>query len=167
MKDKFSGFHLSDDMKKKLKDKQFLKKEFSAGKSGQEIMGWSDESMAEFYGAACKLFKYKRYTDSANAFLYLVTLNSYKYDYWLGLGMSTQMCQDFESAIEAYEMAVICELDNPVPYFYLAKCFFAINDRENAMNALDLALEYSEENEEFLELRSQALAAKKLLNKKL
>lgn len=167
MKDNFSGFHLSDEVKEKLKDKQFMKKEFAAGKSAQEIMGLSDESMAQFYKAGCKLFGHKRYVDAANAFLYLVTLNSYNYDYWLGLGMATQMCRDFDSAIDAYEMAAICELDNPVPYFYLAKCFFSINDRDNAMNALDLALEYSEESDEFLELRTQALAAKKLLKNKL
>lgn len=167
MKGNFSGFHLSEEMKKKLKDKELLKKEFASGKSAQEIMGFTDESMAEFYDAACQLFKYKRYKDAANAFLFLVTLNSYNYDYWLGLGMSTQMCQDFESAIDAYEMAVTCELDNPVPYFYLAKCFFAIHDRENAMSALDLALEYSEGHEEFQDLLKQALAAKKLLKNQL
>jgi type III secretion system low calcium response chaperone LcrH/SycD len=167
MKHDFHGFHLSKEVKEKLKNKKQLKKEFSDGKSAQQIMGLTDESMAEFYKAAHHLFEHKRYTDAANAFLYLVTLNSYNYEYWLGLGMATQMCRNFESAIDAYEMAAICELDNPVPYFYLAKCLFAIHDRENALNALDLAIEYSEEGDEFEDLRTQALAAKKILKKKL
>ena len=165
MENKFSGFHLSKEVKQKLKNKEYLKKEFALGKSAQEIMEISHESMAEFYKAAYHLFRHKRYKDAANAFLYLATLNSYNYEYWLGLGMATQMSQEFDLAIDAYEMAAICELDNPVPYFYLAKCFFAVNDRENALNALDLALEYSEGVDEFEELRTQAAAAKDLLKR--
>lgn len=167
MDNKFSGFHLSQEVKEKLKNKEYLKQEFSQGKSAQEILEISNEAMAEFYKAAHQLFQHKRYMDAANAFLYLATLNSYNYEYWLGLGMATQMCQDFESAIDAYEMAAICELDNPVPYFYLAKCFFAINDKENAMNALELTLEYSQGIPEYGELRKQAIAAENLLRKKL
>lgn len=167
MKHQFDGFNLSEKVKEKLKNKDLLKKEFADGKSAQEIMEITDSSMAEFYTAAQHLFENKRYQEAANAFLFLVTLNSYNYEYWLGLGMSTQLCRNFEAAIDAYEMAVICELDNPVPYFYLSKCFYAINDKENALNAIDLAIEYSEENEEFEEIRTQALAAKKLLSQKL
>lgn len=160
-------FHLSKKAKEKLKNKDALKKEFEKGKSAQEILGFSDKSMAEFYNAAYRLFNHKRYGDAANAFLFLVTLNSYNYDYWLGLGMSAQMCKEYDLSIDAYEMAAVTKPDSPVPYFYLSKCFFAIHDRENALNALDLALEYSEASEEYSDLRNQALAAKKILKKEL
>lgn len=163
MHDNLGKFKLSEKAKKMLKDKEKMKKELADGKSPQEILGVDDEAMASFYGAAYQLFENKRYLDSANAFLFLVTLNSYNYDYWLGLGMSLQMCHNYESAIDAYEMAATCKIDSPIPYFYLAKCLFAVHDRENALSALDLALEYSKEKEEFQDLRNQALAAKKLL----
>lgn len=165
MGNEFKGFNLTSRAKAKLADTERLKKEIAAGKSAQEILEFSDEAMAKFYGAAYQLFQYKKYPDAANAFLFLVTLNPYNFDYWLGLGMATQMCNEFDAAIDAYEMAAICKVDSPVPYFYLAKCFFAIHDRDNALTSLDLALEYSEENEEYADLRNQALAAKKILKK--
>src|SRR5262249_33164463 len=144
MKDDTLGeFKVSKKVREKLKNKKLLKKELAKGKSAQEIMGFSDETMAKFYGAAYKLFENRRYLDAANAFLFLVTLNPYNHDYWLGLGMATQLSHDYESAIDAYEMAAVCKVDSPVPYFYLAKCLFAMHDRESALQALDLAIEYA------------------------
>lgn len=164
-KKKKKEFDLPKKIKEKLKDVGRVKKELHEGKSAQDILEISNESMTEFYQAAYKLFAGKRYTDAANAFLFLVTLNPYHHDYWLGLGMSTQMCQEYESAIDAYEMAAICQVESPVPYFYLAKCLFAIHDRESALLALDLALEYSAQSDEFSDLHDQAVKAKAILLK--
>jgi type III secretion system low calcium response chaperone LcrH/SycD len=119
--------------------------------------------MAKFYNAAYHLFEKKKYADAGNAFLFLVTLNPYNHDYWLGLGMTTQLSGDFETAIDAYEMAAICKYDSPVPYFYLAKCLFAMHDRESALQALNLAIEYAGDSAEYNELKQQANAAKTLL----
>jgi type III secretion system low calcium response chaperone LcrH/SycD len=158
-------FRLSKKVKEKLKDKEGLKKELAAGKTAQEIMGFTNLAMAKFYKAAYHLFEHRRFTDAANAFLFLATLNPHNHDYWLGLGMSTQLSGNYEAAIDAYEMAAIIDIESPVPYFYLAKCLFAIHDRESALQALDLALEYSDNRSEFAELKQQAKAAKALLLK--
>ena len=79
--------------------------------------------------------------------------------------MSTQMLGDYEAAIDAYEMAAICKLESPVPYFYLAKCLFAVHDRESSLKALDLAIEYAGDDFEFIELKDQAILARDLLLK--
>lgn len=159
------SFKLSKKAKEKLKDKEWLQKELAKGKSPQELLGFSDEVMAKFYKAAYELFEHRNYQDAANAFLFLITLNSYQHDYWLGLGMSTQLLGNYEAAIDAYEMAAICKLESPVPYFYLAKCLFAIHDRESSIQALDLAIEYAGEDFQYEELKKQAIAAKNLLVK--
>lgn len=158
-------FIVSDQVKKKLKDKAWLKKQLAAGKNAQEILGFSEETMNKFYTAACTLYEYKRYVDAANAFLFLVTLNPYHYDYWLGLGAATQRCEDYEAAIDAYEMAAICQLESPIPYFHLAKCLFAMHDRESALLAIDLAIEYSDGRSDFDDIYHQAIAARELLMK--
>ncbi len=163
MEDELSEFKLSKKAKAKLKNKKQLKKELSKGKSAQEIMGFSEEVMAKFYAAAYRLFENKHYVDAANAFLFLVTLNPYRHDYWLGLGMATQMNHDFEAAIDAYEMASICDIVNPVPYLYLAKCLFATHDRSSALQALDLAIETAGDLIEYEDLKRQAIAAKNIL----
>lgn len=165
MMDDLGEFKVSKKVREKLKNKELLKKELASGKTAQEIMGFSNETMAKFYRAAYHLFENRHHADAANAFLFLVTLNPYNHDYWLGLGMSTQMCGDHEAAIDAYEMAAINDINSPVPYFYLAKCLFAIHDRENALQALDLALEYAGDNPEYADLKQQAKKARSLLVK--
>lgn len=156
-------FKVSKETQKKLKDKEWLRKEFAKGRTAQDIMGFSDEAMAKFYQAAYHLFEKEKYLEAADAFLFLVTLNPKNPEFWLGLGMATQMCGNFEDAIDAYEMAAYYKLDDPVPYFYLAKCLFAINDRDNALQALDLAVEYASDLMEFAELKQQAIRARNLL----
>lgn len=165
MQDDIGNFNLSTHVKAKLKNKELLKKELEAGKTAQDIMEISDENMAKFYRSAYRLFEGKRYSDASNAFFFLATLNPYNHDYWLGLGMSLQLGGNYEPAIDAYEMAAICEIDNPVPYFYLAKCLFAIHDRESALQALEMAIEYSEDKADYQDLAMQAKAAKSILIK--
>lgn len=165
MKDDLGEFKISKRVREKLKNKKLLKKELAAGKNAQQILGFSNETMAKFYKAAYRLFENRRFSDAANAFLFLVTLNPYNHDYWLGLGMSTQMCGDYDSAVDAYEMAAINDIESPIPYFYLAKCLFAMHDRESALQALSLALEYANDLPEYAELKKQALAAQAILHK--
>ncbi len=158
-----SSFHLSKETKAKLKDKQALEQDLLTDKSPQEILDLSEEEMAKCYQIAYHLFEEKRYEEAVDAFFFLATLNSYRSDYWLGLGMATQLLHDYEVAIDAYELAALCDLSSPVPYFYLAKCLFAIHDRENALQALDLAIETAGDSTEFAALKAQAEEAKTML----
>lgn len=154
---------LTTTLQAKLEDRNGLKKALVEGITPQVILQLSDEVMARFYAAAYNLFQRQQFRDAADAFIFLIALNSHNHDYWVGLGMSTQMLGNYEGAIDAYELAATCELDNPVPYFYLAKCLFAIHDRANALEAIELAIEYSADRTSFEDLHRQALAAKKLL----
>lgn len=163
MEDELKDFRLSPEAKAKLKNKKLLKKELAEGKTAQEIIGFSEEVMAKFYAAAYRLFEHKRFKDAANAFLFLATLNPYNSEYWIGLGMASQLIQEYEAAIDAYELAAMSNIENPVPYFYLAKCLFAIHDRESALQALDLAIETANDIPAYQELKHQAEAAKVLL----
>lgn len=157
------SFFLSSDVKGKLKDNTFIEKQLMLGLIPQEVLEVSDEVMAKLYQKARSLFEKENFIDSANAFLFLSTLNPNCFEYWLGLGMSLQRCQEYYRAIDAYELAVHADITNPASYFYLAKCFFAIHDRENSLEALELAIEMANDQDEFTELKHQALAAKKLI----
>ncbi|MFI0434500.1 MAG: SycD/LcrH family type III secretion system chaperone [Parachlamydiaceae bacterium] len=165
MKKDLNDFYFSTEAKEKLNNPQLMVEELNQGKVAQEILRVPDRVMAQFYKAAYELFEEKRYQDASHAFLFLVTLNPDHHEYWLGLGMATQLNQDYESAIDAYEIAALCDISSPVPYFYLAKCLFAIHDRESALHALDLAIETAAETEEYKELKEQAQLAKDILLK--
>lgn len=158
-------FEISHELQTKISDHTWLKAQFNEGKTIQNILGFDETTMDKFYTSACKIYENKKYTEAADAFFFLVTLNPYHYDYWIGLGAATQWCEDYESAVDAYEMAAICHLDNPIPYFHLAKCLFAMHDRESAIQAIDLALEYAEDRSDYAEIYQQAKTAKALLLK--
>jgi type III secretion system low calcium response chaperone LcrH/SycD len=158
-----SEFRFSSEIKQQIKDRAALKKELILGKTPQELAHFSHATMAKFYQAAYQLFEQKKYKEAADAFLFLATFNPHFHDYWLGLGMATQLLHDYEGAIDAYELAALCDMTNPTPYFYLAKCLFAIHDRESAMQALDLAIETASQDEAYEELRQQAEHARDIL----
>lgn len=164
-KDDSDEFKLSKKVKSRLKNKPLLKRWLAKGKTAQEILEFSESTMLKFYQSAYTLLQHNRHQDAANAFLFLVTLNPYQHDYWIGLGMASQLTQDYELAIDAYEMAAVCKIEDPTPYFYLAKCLFAIHDRSSALLAFDLAIEYAGTNEKFKDLKKQAQQAKKILLK--
>lgn len=157
------GFSLSKNVREKLKSKQLLKEELALGKTAQQILEISDANMQAFYEAAYRLFEHDRVEEAANAFFFLATLNPFHHSYWLGVGMCAQLVGDLEAAVDAYELAALSEVESPVPYFYLAKCLFALNERETSIEALDIALEYAGDKPEFRELKNQAALAKKLL----
>jgi type III secretion system low calcium response chaperone LcrH/SycD len=165
MKENPQKIRISQEAKLKIKNKALCKKELSQGKSGQEMAGFSDEAMSTFFHAANTIFKEQRYQEAAEAFLFLAMLDQGRHEYWLGLGMATQMCHQYEAAIDAYEIAALCDITSPVAYFYLGKCLFAVHDRENALRALDLAIENAGEEERFVELKNQAIEAKNILLK--
>jgi len=163
MEGDLSEFNLSKRVKTRLKNKPFLKRLLASGKSAQQILEFDEETMQKFCNAAYKLLDHKSYEDAVDAFLFLVALNPYQHDYWLGLGMANQFCHHFEEAIDAYEMAAICKIDNPLPYLYLAKCLFSIHDRKSALEALELAIEYAGESEAYAQVKEQAEQAKQIL----
>ncbi len=161
----FEDFKISKKVREKLKHRSELKREMAQGKTVQEILGFSNEIMDKFASAAHVLLEHQRYVDAGNAFLFLAILNPHNDDYWLSLGTAAQLCHDYEGAFDAYEMAAYARVENPVPYFYLAKCLFAMHERESTLEALDIAIEYSDEIPEFEDLKRQALAAKEILLK--
>lgn len=149
-------FIIPEDAKKILNDPEMIKKQIKEGLTFQEIIGYSEETMEKFYGAAYNLFQRKNYRDSANAFVFLTTLNPYVHNYWLGLGMSEQLNEEFEAALLAYAMAILTKIDNPIPHYHSARCYKAMNDYKNARASVDLAIQYSLDRDEFLTLLSHA-----------
>ncbi len=156
-------FHLNNRTRLLLKDRNLVKEALKTGKSPQAILEFSSGEMALLYKCARQLFTEGKYSDATDAFLFLSTLNDTCQEYWLGLGMSLQMEKHYEAAVDAYEIAATCDIESPIAYFYLAKCLFALNDRESAMEALAIAIEYAGDQEEFQELKHQAESALDIL----
>jgi type III secretion system low calcium response chaperone LcrH/SycD len=146
-----------------LHNTTWVKNELAADKQVRELLHIKPEVIAELYGYAYQLFQQQKYLEALHAFLFLTFIDTQQYDLWLGLGMALQMCQHYETAIDAYELAAVCDIENPVAYFYLAKCLFAIHDHPSALEALEMAIGFAEGQDCYRDLLHQALAAKQSL----
>src|SRR5262245_57071269 len=112
------------------------------GIHAQHILQWSDDAMASAYQIACSMIEQRFYVQEISIFFFLACLNPEEPCYWVGLGDAEQGCHQYEKAINAYEIAAANSIESPLPYFHLSKCFFAIHERENALQAIELAIEY-------------------------
>ena len=131
--------NIPDDIVARLQKPEQFRDAIHDGKSLQEMIGYSDELMQKLYESALEVFNEKRYREAADGFLFLTTLNPYVYAYWLGLGMSEQLLEEYEQAILAYECASSCETQNPAPHYYLAACHLLLNEKEEARLHLEAA----------------------------
>lgn len=163
--DNIEEFEIPEEALEKLQDPEALRSHLAEGKTFQEILGYDDDTMEKFYGAAHSLFQQGRYQDSADAFVFLTTLNPYVHNFWLGLGMSEQRNEEYESALVAYGMATMTDMDNPLPHFHSGICYYLMGEFDTAVGVLDLAIELCAEREEHAGLKGDAASAKEKVGK--
>lgn len=154
-------FHIPEKEYKMLEDPLKLQQYVKSGKTLQEIVGYPKKTMHKFYSAACRLFEKQRYEDSADAFIFLTTMNPFSECYWLGLGMSEQMKGCYSDALLAYNMAIVIEKTNPISYYHAASCHKALYDFENAIISLNYAIAASGNDKGHVQIKKQASAARK------
>lgn len=154
--DHLEEFRIPKEILEKLKNPEYLPNQLAEGKSFQEILGFNSQTMDKFYGAAHNLFQQQKYEEAADAFVFLTTLNPRVHNYWLGLGMSHQLNQEYDNALLAYSMATLTDAENPLPHYHSAACYHEISDTRNALMSLELAIHCAGDNESHQGLRSKA-----------
>jgi len=157
--DHLEEFRIPKETLEKFKDPLFLQKQVQAGKSFQEILGYTHATMDKFYHAAYNLFQQQRYEEASDAFVFLTTLNPRVHNYWLGLGMSEQLNQEFDTALMAYSMATLTDETSPVPHYHSAACYNELKDIKSALASFELAVQFSGTNERHATIKSNAQAA--------
>lgn len=158
-------FQISKEALEKLKDPLHIKKQVDAGKTFQEILGYSIQTMDKFYEAAYSLFQKQQYEEAADAFVFLTTLNPKVHNYWLGLGMSEQLNEEYDAALMAYSMAIVTNAENPLPHYHSATCYRAVHDKESALLALELAIKHAGDHENHSAIKVHAQQAYDKLKK--
>lgn len=156
-------FIITPEIMQKLNDPDLLRRYVEEGKTFQEILGYSDEAMKRFYEVAHRLLAGQRYKEAGDGFVFLTTLNPYVPEYWLGLGMCEQLQQEYEQAIVAYAMVIIGNRHQPIAHYHTAACHHAMGDRDRALQALERCLEAAGEQEEFTQVRADAVRSRELL----
>ena len=102
---------ISQESLQKLMCQEALIDSLEKRKSVQEILGFKDEAVLIFYGAAKEVFLQKRFKEAVKAFFFLTSLAPHIPAFWIGLGLAQQENLEFEKAAESFQTA--SELDNP------------------------------------------------------
>lgn len=127
--------------------------QLSEGKTIQAIAGLTDSSIERLYQAAKYVFDQKCFLDAANAFGFLTMLNASKFAFWLGLGNSEYKLNNYEQALFAYAFACRINPEDYLSHIFSCRCYEALGERDNAINALELALYVLGDNPDKKELK--------------
>ena len=122
------------------------------------------ETLEKFYEAAYRIFQRQEFEKAADAFFFLVATNPSEHRFWCCLGLCEQLRQRYRQAIEAHGMAIITNVDNPYPHFHSALCYRELGQYQDALAALELAIEYAGDKYESLTADAKILKAEFLKN---
>jgi type III secretion system low calcium response chaperone LcrH/SycD len=123
-----------------------------AGKTYQDILGFSNEAMQACYDSACSYLHENRLEDAADCFLLLATLNPLVANIWLRLGNCCQALDQNENALEAYSMAMLADANDPFPHYYSAQIYLTLESYHEAKKCLEIVQELIKDAPEMLSL---------------
>jgi len=158
--DNMEEFHIPKEAYERLNDPETVLKQIRDGVTFQEILGYDSSTMNKFYGAASRLFDLQEYRKSADSFSFLTTMNPYVHSYWVGLGMSEQLDGEYADALLAYAMAVLTDVENPIPHYHSATCYKELGELEDGIDALQMTIEYAGGNKQYSQLKEHAQSLK-------
>ena len=113
-----------------------------------DILGISEDKISpislqlecQFYGAAFEFYENGNYREATKLFTQLVLTDPYSENYWRGLASSKQMVKDYQASLHGWSMVALFQENDPLPHFHAAECCLALDDKEDALKALDAAL---------------------------
>lgn len=119
----------------------------------QETFGISDDWMQKSFLAAHEYLDQKAYSEAADCFLLLTTINPLMPNLWMGLGHAEKGQLHYDDALSAYAMAMLHGPGNPFPYYYSAVIHLELKNKEEAAHCLAICEEVIEENTHFAPLK--------------
>jgi len=105
------------------------------------------EMERQFYATAFGLYEKGDYRGASQLFTQLVLTDPFSEHYWQGLASSKQMGRDYMAAVHAWSMVALLKEGDPLPHFHAAECFLSLDEKEDALKALDAALERCQNDE--------------------
>lgn len=121
------------------------------GINENEISAIPLEMERQFYATAFGLYEKGDYRGAAQLFTQLVLTDPFSVHYWQGLASSKQMAKEYHAAVHAWSLAALLREDDPRPHFHAAECFLSLDEKEDALKALDAALDLCCGNERLQE----------------
>ncbi len=126
-------------------------------KNWYQVIGLAKEQMDVLYETARYLFENKKYTDAADAFFTLVSMNVNDYRYWFGYGMAKKLEKtDLDSALDSFSMANSLNPAAPEPFIHAAECYIEQGSFSEAKRCLTYGEKLLAEGDEYAYLKKWA-----------
>lgn len=124
-----------------------------------EILGISEKEVSpiplelerQIYASAFGLYEKGDYRAAAQLFTQLVLTDPFSENYWRGLASSKQMAREYLAALHAWSLVALLNENDPLPHFHAAECCLTLEEKEDALKALDAALDRASGNETLTE----------------
>lgn len=105
------------------------------------ILGMKKSLIEARYALAHQLYAAGKYEDAETLFLWLTTYAGDTETYWMGLGACRQARENYDGALEAYQVAALdSSLQDPAPFYYSGICLLRQGRREDAIVSLKAVL---------------------------
>ncbi len=124
-------------------------------KEVMEILGISEKEISPipmqqeraFYSTAFGLYEKGEYRSAALLFMQLVLNDPFSEHYWQGLASSKQMAKEYLAAVHAWAMVAMLREEDPLPHFHAAECLFSLDDKQEALKALENASSFCKDED--------------------
>lgn len=126
-----------------------LRKHFQFEHQQIENASMNDEDLKTVYQRAIELYNSDQAQDASLAFGILIRERPFSKSFWMGLAASRQKLKEFEKALEAYAMTSLIDDQDPLPHYHASQCYVAINNKEEAIKAINLAEALAFNNQKF------------------
>lgn len=115
----------------------------------------TDQEAEAVYCLGTQLINQRQFFKAERLFEFLCHLDHYCAKYWLGLGASRQLQSKHKEALQAYAMAGMNDLKNPVPHLRASECFLSLNRPDDAENAATAALHWADQRPECAKIKAR------------
>lgn len=111
------------------------------GTIGQLLNVTPDECEA-LYAHGHSLYQQGLYSDAFKVFSRLVMINHMDDRYVMALAGAAQQLGRYEDALQHYATVTVMRLNDPAPVFHSAECLLAMSRLADAIDSLELVLEF-------------------------
>ena len=122
----------------------------------KDVRGMSDKDMEAIYTLGHGFYNSGKYEDALNAFKFLTFYDHLEKRWWMGLGATRQMMEDFEGAVMAYSYTAMLNVEDPLPHLHAAECLLALEKYEEADSALSATVHWAGDQPEHVETKARA-----------
>jgi type III secretion system low calcium response chaperone LcrH/SycD len=108
------------------------------------IAGMTEQEIEAVYSLGHGFYGSGAYQDAIDIFRFLCMHRHMDARFWFGLGASSQMVADYQTAVAAYRTCAMLDLSNAQVPLRAAECFRALGETENMRQALEAVVVVAE-----------------------